>query len=159
MTSGNHIAGPVQVPKLAEVSVGSLPPIYNATRCSDLECLREANVTNLFTGISSWINTFTTPLLGTTPTIYEGDEYITDTPAFSAYNNYHIQNSTFVGLDQLYPVNDTSLLSPYGTNGTVLLAPGVPISPYIMRTTAMTGDLMSRIREAENFGMGTLLRR
>ncbi|KAL8284095.1 hypothetical protein RQP46_004844 [Phenoliferia psychrophenolica] len=190
MTSGNHIAGPIQIPKLAEVSVGSLPPLYNATGCSDLECLRAAPADTLFTGISTWINAteiigdrlpfppvlggyiselpslrlastsragslptlitqvtdegtiFTTPLLGTTPSLYEGDEYITDTPEFAAYNNYKIQNSTFTGLDELYTVTDTSLLSPYGTNGSVNIAVGVPVSPYVMRTTAMTGDLM-----------------
>ncbi|KAL8283203.1 hypothetical protein RQP46_005981 [Phenoliferia psychrophenolica] len=165
--STNYRGGPIQIPKLAEVSVGSLPPLYNATGCSDLECLRAAPADTLFTGISTWINatevigdrlpfppvlggyifelpsvSFTTPLLGTTPTPYEGDEYVTDTPEFAAYNGYNVKNSTFAGLDELYTVTDTSLLSPYGTNGSVDIVTGVPLSPYVMRTTAMTGDLM-----------------
>lgn len=53
-----------------------------------------------------------------------------------------MKSSTYSGLDALYTLNDTSLLSPFDASGNVSLAVGVPVSPYVMRTTAMVTDFM-----------------
>ncbi|KAK4701270.1 hypothetical protein P7C70_g4964, partial [Phenoliferia sp. Uapishka_3] len=189
-TLENNFFNPVQIPKLASVAGGSLPPLFASTNCTDLECLRRAPADDLFTGISTYLNNisaigtrigfppvlggyiselpsprfastdrvgslptlmtsvmdegtiFTTGLLGTTPGLYEGDLFITDEPSLSNYNNYSVKNSTFTGLDTLYTINSPSLLVPFEANGNVNITPGVPLTPYIMRATALVTDQM-----------------